>query len=89
MTFNRYAKKVDSTQKMIVDALKEAGVSVWVIGHPADLLCWYRGEWTVLECKPESYKRPRKDQEEQTEFLRLTNTPIVKTIHDAFWAVGL
>ena len=89
MSYGRRMTRPDSTQKLIVDALRQAGVLVYVIGQPADLLCFYRGTWTVLECKPEDYKGPRADQQEQTDFLAATGTPVVRTIFEAFEAMGL
>lgn len=51
----RRAAKVDSTQAVIVEALRKVGV--WVLhlhqvgaGCP-DLLCWNRGRYVLLECK--------------------------------------
>ena len=89
MSFHRKMTRPDSTQQPIVDALRKAGVRVYIIGEPADLLCFYRGVWRVLECKPKDYKGPRADQKEQTEFLKATNTPVVKTIWEALSASGV
>jgi hypothetical protein len=38
MSINRYAARVDSNQAEIVEALRAAGASVWVLGLPLDLL---------------------------------------------------
>ena len=85
VSLNRYAKKTDTTQKDIVAGLRRCGVSVWVIGWPADLLCFRAGKWTVLECKSTKYTDKR--QEEQIEFLKLTGTPKVRTFPEAYQAV--
>jgi hypothetical protein len=82
---NRYAKKVDSTQAEIVAALRKAGIQVWIISTPADLLTLYHGRWRPLECKPP--KRKRNDQPEQDEFLKQTKVPVVRTPEDAIVAV--
>ena len=47
----RYAKKVDSNQKEIVDALRKIGCTVVVIGTPVDLLVGYRARNFLIECK--------------------------------------
>jgi hypothetical protein len=84
----RYAKKVDATQKEIVDALRAAGVFVVVIGQPVDLLCYHAGRFMPLECKPtDPHNRNRKDQERQKEFIRVTGTPVVRTPEEAIAAV--
>ena len=51
-----HAKRVDDCQKPIVDALRAAGIAVYVIGLPLDLLCAVRrpgGSWrhVLLEVK--------------------------------------
>ena len=81
----RYAKKVDATQSAIVDALRKAGVQVWIIGQPVDLLYRWQGKWGLLECKP--VKRNRNDQEKQDRFLASTGTPKVRTAESALQAV--
>ncbi len=43
MSIYRRARKVDSSQKAIIDELRKAGVEVWVISIPVDLLYHYRG----------------------------------------------
>ena len=78
MSYHRRMTRPDATQTEIVAGLRKAGVAVWVIGIPCDLLCFYRGRWQTLECKPEK-PRNRYDQEAQDEFLSATGTPIVRT----------
>jgi hypothetical protein len=88
----------DSTQESIVEGLRAAGVSVWVIGQPCDLLCHHRGSWAVLECKPAAEPgirvklkapRKRKDQIEQDEFIARYHVPVVRTTIEALEALGL
>ncbi len=84
----RYARKTDSTQAEIVRGLEKAGVKVWIIEEPCDLLCRYwssvqrRFTWQPLECKPLIGKRHpkariRKDQPRQTAFLDENDVPVV------------
>jgi len=52
----RHALRTDDSQKPIVDALRAAGIAVYVIGLPLDLLCAVRdprGSWrhVLLEVK--------------------------------------
>ncbi len=61
----KYARKVDSSQGEIVDALRKAGAEVWIIGQPVDLLTYYRGRWLPMEAKPPTHKRGRADQAAQ------------------------
>jgi hypothetical protein len=84
----RYARKVDKSQGPIVDALRAAGVWVEIIGEPVDLLCFYRGTFTPLECKtPGEPKHSKKRCERQDTFLRETGCFIVKTPEQALKAV--
>lgn len=53
----RRAKRTDANQSEIVYTLRKAGVDVWVIGSPADLLCGFSGRFTTLECK-DGAKKP-------------------------------
>lgn len=90
----RYARKVDTTQASIVQALRDAGWSVWIIEEPCDLLCWKAGSgFHTLECKTPRNKRgdPRIDKRQvtQNEFLELTGTPRVTSVEAALAAVGV
>jgi len=98
MSHSRYARKVDSSQAAIVEALREAGILVWIISRPCDLLTFYPPlkRWRTLECKPAAQPgikvkvraiRNRKDQKKQDEFLAITGTPIVRTAQEAITAV--
>ena len=86
MSYARRMTRPDATQEAIVEALRKAGVSVWVIGHPVDLLTYHQGTWGLLECKPVK-KRNRKDQARQTEWLQIFAVPVVRTAEDALKAV--
>jgi hypothetical protein len=89
MSFNRYDRKVDSTQGDIVKALRRAGVRVEIISRPVDLLTLYRGVWKPIEVEGTAKKRTRRDQEKQKAFIAQTGTPVVKTVLEALQAVGV
>lgn len=66
----RRAARVDETQAEIVQALRDGGASVFVIGLPVDLLVGYSGRTALVECKrmegkrnprPASYTKLQKD----------------------------
>ncbi len=84
MSYARRHSRPDGTQEEIVKALRKAGIIVYVIGRPCDLLTYYppMKRWRTLECKPKR-KRNRNDQEGQELFLEITGTPIVRTGEDA------
>jgi hypothetical protein len=93
MSLNRYARRSDTTQSLIVEALRTAGWSVWVVGRPVDLLCWKAGVFRLLEIKTAyGKKKPKaridKRQDEQNEFIALTGTPVVCTPAAALLALG-
>lgn len=89
MSLNRYAKKIDTAQPAIVDGLRKAGIEVWVISKPVDLLTRYKQRhWLPLEVKSDtSAARTRKDQEKQKEMLAATGIPVVKSLQEALEAV--
>lgn len=58
----RYAARVDENQAQIVQALRNAGAFVWVIGLPVDLLVGYKGRTFLVEVKVGSKKRLTKLQ---------------------------
>jgi hypothetical protein len=99
MTYARYALKVDSTQATIKAGLEQAGIRVWIISEPCDLLCYFwckkhgRSCWQPLECKPLTGKkspkaRIRTDQPEQNMFLADTQTPVVTSAMEALLALS-
>jgi len=53
----RRAARVDENQKEIVQALRDAGAYVWVIGLPVDLLVGYQNHTFLMEIKTDSKKR--------------------------------
>lgn len=88
----RYARKVDTTQAEIVEALRKAGWMVWIIEEPCDLLCYRNGVWKTVECKTPANKRgdPRLDkrQKAQNVFCTVTGTPRVTSAEAALRALG-
>lgn len=57
---NRYAKRRDVNELPIVNALRQAGVQVWYLDKPLDLLTAHDGQFKLLEVK-------KNDQEHFTE----------------------
>lgn len=95
MTQYRAAAKVDESQRPVVRALRDAGVMVWPIRQPCDLLLrfWCNRHhdycWQTLEVKTAYGKKspkPRLDsrQKDQQAFLEATDTPIA-TDFDSAW----
>lgn len=94
MSFNRYARRKDTSHDEIVSALRGAGWSVFEIGRPVDLLVWKAGKgFHCLEAKTaRGKKNPKavidKRRKEQNEFIETTGTPRVTCAQEALLAVG-
>jgi hypothetical protein len=88
MSIYRHAAKVDLTQRALVKDLRDAGIEVYSIRQPCDLLlrfwCIRHREfcWQTLEVK--SRPKLRKDQSRQSEFLERTSTPVAMTFSQAW-----
>ncbi len=86
---NRNAARRDENEPVIVQALEAAGVTVWQMDGPVDLLCMSAGVYFWLEVKTPAR---RKDlEEQQREFLQLArhgHAPayLVTTVHEALAA---
>lgn len=100
MSRNRYALRADTTQPEIVAELEEAGIQVWVIGLPCDLLVRFYCKnhnyhcWQTIECKtPYGKKAPKskvdKRQVDQIQFLADTLTPVVTNATEALLILSL
>lgn len=81
-----YAKKVDANQKVIVDALRKIGCSVFVAstvgrGFP-DLVVGKAGETFLIECKVQKGKLTP-EQVDFQEFWRGGKVIIVRSVEDA------
>jgi len=89
VTLARFAKKRDSNESVIVQALEKAGAVVFKLDRPVDLLVGYGGLWRVLEVK-----RPKGAVGEgQEAFMRLAASKglpayVVRSPEDALQAVG-
>lgn len=87
----RRAARVDVNQSEVVLGLRAAGILVFIIKEPCDILTYQPAKdvWKPLEIKKPGFVRPRKDQEKQNRFLRDTKTPIVRNALEALQALGL
>jgi Holliday junction resolvase len=56
MSLNRYAKKRDTSERPIIEALKSMGMDVVQIDRPVDLLIGWRGQCFIAECKTDKAK---------------------------------
>ena len=86
----RYAARKDLVQSDIVDALRAAGVMVWILHTPCDALTYFRGRWLPLEFKTPTKagkRRARRDQEAQQAFIAETGCPVVTTPEEALKAI--
>lgn len=91
MSRPNYARKRDTSEPDIVEALEKAGFRVWR-ELPVDLLV-YRPDTGIrlLENKTPTKtgkRRKRKDQQAQDDFVKLTGTPVVLTPEAALEALG-
>jgi hypothetical protein len=88
----RRAARVDSTQAEIVEALRAAGASVWVLGLPLDLLVGIHGRTALVECKRMTGKlnpKPTKHTPLQKAFMLDWRGGTVATITDVEGALRL
>lgn len=93
MSLARWAKKRDACEPAIIVAVENAGWRTWQLDRPCDLLCFKPAKgFRTLECKTGRGKKltvvKDKRQKEQTDFLILTGTPIVRTPEEALRALG-
>lgn len=85
---NRWAAKVDGNQGVIVRALRKAGVQVWIIRRPVDLMTLWAGLYLPLEVKPEDWNG-KFSSKEQEEACTVYGIPVVKNPLEALRAVGV
>jgi hypothetical protein len=52
----RYAARKDENEAAIVQALRDAGAYVWIIGLPVDLLVGFKNRTLLMEVKTDSKK---------------------------------
>jgi len=60
----RIIHRSDSNQAEIVQALRDVGATVDIIGEPVDLLVGFRGRNFLLEVKPDEKAKLRPSQQE-------------------------
>jgi hypothetical protein len=82
MSIRRHNAKRDANEREIVEALRAAGASVWLLDQPVDLLIGYRGKNHIAEVK-----LPRGQlNDNQRQFYatwRGATPPILRTVDDA------
>jgi hypothetical protein len=93
MSLPRFASRTDSTQRAIVAALRHAGADVEIIRQPCDIAVRVRGfppgMFVLIECKAESFKKPRADQEKQEAKLQRYGIKKARSPLEALKIVGL
>ena len=85
-----YSKQRDLNEPGIVAGLRDAGVLVYLLDDPCDLLCQVGGKWTLMEVKnPEG--SGRRLTAKQREFWEVANPPpiVVENLVQALVALGL
>jgi hypothetical protein len=98
--WNRRIRQTDANQADVIAGLEKAGVKVYVIGEPCDLLCRFwcgkhnRVCWEPLEVKPlvgKKAPKPRKrtDQPDQNQFLADTGVKVVTSATEALLALSV
>ena len=88
----QYAKKTDSNQAEIVDALRERGAVVFVIHQPFDLLVASMGRLHILEVKnPKGRNKLEDDQQKNMSKLWMAGVRVhvVRSIDEALEALKL
>ena len=89
MTLNRYAKRRDDNEAEIVLALRKAGVRVFYLDQPVDLLIAHQGEFKFLEVKSDSKEHFTEAQAAFFEDTQGYPRYRVETPEDALRALGL
>jgi hypothetical protein len=88
----RHAARVDANQSAIVEAMRKAGATVWIIGLPVDLLIGCNGVTALAEVKVMQGKRkPRAAgyTDLQRDFMATWRGGIVATLTDVESALRL
>ena len=86
----RRAAKTDANQKRIVQALRDIGAMVFLIGQPFDLLVGFRGELFLLEVKnPDGRDKLNTSQNENIMKLGLVGVEVsvVRSVDEAIEVV--
>ena len=88
----RYAARVDANQAEIVDAVRKAGATVWVIGLPVDTVWGFAGKTALVEIKTKVGKKSphaAKHTELQKRFMAEWRGGTVATVTDVDGALRL
>lgn len=81
------ARRRDSNEKPIVDALRAVGAQVIPISGPGapDILCGYRGRWIPMEIKtPKGTLKPLQEKQQASSMPFV----IVRSVAEALRAIG-
>ncbi len=81
----RHAARVDANQAEIVEAMRKAGASVFIVGLPVDLLVGYAGKTALVEVKTLTGKRnpkPSRHTQFQKDFMLDWKGGTVATVTD-------
>lgn len=85
-----YAARVDENQGEIIDALREAGASVYIIKLPVDLIVGYKGKTMLVEIKSQKTAYGRKGpNKNQAAFMRTWEGGSVAMINSVDAALNL
>jgi hypothetical protein len=89
MSIKRYAVKRDQSEPGILQALRQVGAEV-ILLDDFDLLVWYRGRLTMLECKskPDDRKHARKTANQIALLTKGWPITFVQTPEQALTAIG-
>lgn len=84
MSYNRHARRVDDSAKIIIEAVRKAGYEVSIIGRPVDVAVrhptWPANWWRFCELKtPRGVKNPKaafdKRRKDQNDFVSAHHVP--------------
>ena len=83
MSINRYAARQDGNQAEIVDYLRAAGATVYIIKMPVDLLVGKHGKTALVEVKSLKTRYGKKGpNENQKSFMDTWRGGTVATVND-------
>lgn len=85
MSLKRYATRRDASEPSILRALSKVGAD-YILLDAFDVLVWFRGQLTMLECK--TPKTGRKTRNQQVLEQRGWPVRFVRTPEEALQAIG-
>lgn len=83
----RRAARIDETQPGIVEALRYAGVEVYVSKQPCDLICSFRNQVFLIDC--DGITKNRKRDKRQLEVFARLGVKLAKTPEAALHICGV